>query len=470
MSDEERPTNGHESVQLAVAELPVAEVSRVSSPDSSLVYVAYPSSLTLRSANAVQTFSTLRELRALDPDVEILIPRWAWRESVFAQVSARHLLRLPFNVLAHLWRTTAWSYLERSWFAWRAALWLARRRGHGGRRVIYVRDAVCAAWFGAGLARLAGTRLIYECHALEDWNPSRLRHPLARPLVRLIDSRAIRGADQVVALTSAFRAWLDRAGLKPLARTATIPDAYDDTRFRPRDRAVARKALGVPDTAFVVTYAGLTWMYRGLDGLVRAFAALDGGDMGKTLLLVGGRESERATIAAQAHELGLGDAIRLPGQLAQEAALDYLAAADALVLPGVINGINASPLKLFEYAAMARPIVAPDAPAVREILGGDAYYFSTGDEAGLRVALTVIQQQPAEAAQRAERARARVEPFTYRARAATIRALATEVGEDGPPGSPMLGGGLIPAPGLVARHRADPSHSPQHWGAGGAKS
>jgi hypothetical protein len=139
-----------------------------------LVYVAYPSSLTLRSANAVQTYSTARELRTLDPRVAVLIPRWAQRESVFGTIGAHHLLRLPFNVLSHLWQTTAWSYLERSWLALRATIWLARRRGRGPT-VIYVRDAICAAWFGAGLARLVGARLIYECHALEAWNPSRAR-------------------------------------------------------------------------------------------------------------------------------------------------------------------------------------------------------------------------------------------------------------------------------------------------------
>ena len=95
---------------------------------ATLVYVAYPSSLTLRSANAVQTFSTLRELRALQPDITVLIPRWARRESIFIEVGARHLLRLPFNALSHLWRTTLWSYLERSWFALRAAAYAARTR------------------------------------------------------------------------------------------------------------------------------------------------------------------------------------------------------------------------------------------------------------------------------------------------------------------------------------------------------
>src|SRR5215210_8882624 len=118
---------------------------------STLVYLAYPSILTLRSANAVQTFNTIRGLRALDPRVEALLPRWAWRESVFGTAGARHLLRLPFNGLSHLWRTTVWSYLERSWFALRAAAYLLRRRRAAGRRVVYARDAVVAAWFGAGL-------------------------------------------------------------------------------------------------------------------------------------------------------------------------------------------------------------------------------------------------------------------------------------------------------------------------------
>ncbi len=120
---------------------------------SSLVYVAYPSSLTLRSANAVQTFSTARELRALDPGVTVLIPRWARRESIFATIGARHLLRLPINVLSHLWRTTAWSYLERSWFAWRVVAWLLTRRERGQHGDLRARCRLCSlVRRGAGAA------------------------------------------------------------------------------------------------------------------------------------------------------------------------------------------------------------------------------------------------------------------------------------------------------------------------------
>ncbi len=395
---------------------------------SFLVYVAYPSSLTLRSANAVQTFSTARELRALDPGVAVLIPRWARRESIFATIGAHHLLRLPINVLSHLWRTTAWSYLERSWFAWRVVAWLLARRERG-HTVIYVRDAVCAAWFGAGLARLAGAPLIYECHDLEAWNPSRAKARAATPLVRLIDSLAVRRADRVVALTDTFRDWLDRVGLKPREEVAVIPDAYDADRWQPRDRDVARAALGVSRDTFVLTYSGLTFAYRGLDHLVRAFARFRETVPDSLLLLVGGRETERTELAALAGELGLAEAVRLPGQRPQEETVDYLAAADALVIQGTVSGLNASPLKLFEYAAMARPIIAGDIPAVREILGDDgAAYFPQGDEAALCAAFLALHRDPASAAVLAERARVRVQPFTYRARAATILALARELG------------------------------------------
>jgi glycosyltransferase involved in cell wall biosynthesis len=394
---------------------------------SYLAYIACPSSLVLRSANAVQTFSTARELREQDPTVAVLIPRWAKRESAFAAIGAVHLLRIPFNVFSHLWRTTAWSYLERSWFAWRAAFWLARRRGDEPT-VVYIRDAICAAWFGAGLARLVGARLIYECHALEAWNPSRARSPFARPLVRLIDSLAIRRADRVIALTEGFREWLDRSGLKRLDATATIPDAYDDSCWFPRDQRVARDAVGLSRTAFVVTYAGLTWAYRGLDRLVRAFAALQATVPDSVLVLVGGRPVERAEMAALAEELGITASVRLPGQRPQVEVVEWVAAADALVVPGVINGLNASPLKMFEYAAMERPIVADDIPAVREILGDDgAQYFAAGDVAALQAALAAIQRNPTTAAAMATRVRERVAAFTYRARAATILELAAVV-------------------------------------------
>src|SRR5205823_6082315 len=109
---------------------------------------AYPSSLILRSANAVQTYATVRALRAIVPHFEMLIPRFARRPSAFADLGATHLLRIPLNAGRHLLRSTVWSYAERTWFAFRVLARLLRQRIMGTRPdVLYVRDIVCATWF-----------------------------------------------------------------------------------------------------------------------------------------------------------------------------------------------------------------------------------------------------------------------------------------------------------------------------------
>ena len=79
--------------------------------------MACPTSLTLASANAVQTFSTLRELRRLAPDLLAIVPRWGGEPSRFTEVGVVHLLRPAVGKLSRLYRTTLWSYLERSLFA-----------------------------------------------------------------------------------------------------------------------------------------------------------------------------------------------------------------------------------------------------------------------------------------------------------------------------------------------------------------
>ena len=65
----------------------------------------------------------------------------------------------------------------------------------------------------------------------------------------------------------------------------------------------------------------------------------------------------------------------------------HVAAYDIALQPAVVA--YASPLKLFEYMAQARAIVAPASENIREVLtsGGDALLFALDDEAALFAAL-----------------------------------------------------------------------------------
>lgn len=141
-----------------------------------ICYIAMPTSLTLQSANAIQTWTTLRELRRLRPDTLALIPRWLHAPSRFSEVGAVHLPRPAIGKLSRLHRTTLLYYLEYSAFALMCCGYLLLERLRGRRYdVVYVRQIVSAAWFAALLGRVVGVRVIYEAHDWETRNPSRAK-------------------------------------------------------------------------------------------------------------------------------------------------------------------------------------------------------------------------------------------------------------------------------------------------------
>jgi glycosyltransferase involved in cell wall biosynthesis len=398
------------------APAPIANAPRIA-------YVAYPSSLILRSANAVQTYATVQALRAIAPDSHVLIPRFAFRASRFTDLGATHLLRLPFNAGRHLIRSVMWSYAERTWFSFRILGWLAHQRlRRTTPDVLYVRDVVCAAWLALLAPPLSGALVVFEAHDLEAENRSANTGPVARWIARHIDRIALGGAQGVVSLTATFVPIIE------LYRTtrannaiAVISDAYDDAIYTPHDRDAARIALAIPTDAFLIAYTGLTFAYHGIELLVDAFRLLSERLPHAHLALVGGREGERASIAERARDLGITDCVTIVAPRPVSEIPAYLAAADVLVIPDTVTKASASPLKLFEYAAMARPIVASDLPALREILPSDAArYVTAASPSALADGLAWVAEHPAEAEDMAHRAHAAVSSHTYRARAAAI--------------------------------------------------
>ena len=396
-----------------------------------LAYIAYPTSLTLKAANAVQTFLTCRHLRRLQPETLVLVPRLGWEPSAFLEIGAVHLPRLPLGKLSRLWRSTLWYYGERGLFALEVIAYLLflrlwRRRRY---RVLYVREVICA-YVLARLRWLLGARIVYEAHDLESRNPSRAKEAFIQPWLRRVDRYLLARADGVVSLTATFGQYLEEQGWRPTAQVEVIPDAYDESLFYPRERAGCRAALGIPPEAQVILYAGLTFSYRGLEDLVAAYGRLRTEFPQALLYLVGGRPAEIERLRAQAEELGVAEGLVVPGQVPLVEVPLYLAAADVLVIPGTVSLETASPLKMFEYMAMGVPVVAVDRPALREILPEEgALYFPPEDIGALVTALRRVLAEPAEARERAARAQQAVQRYTYAWRARRILEVAARVGE-----------------------------------------
>ena len=397
-----------------------------------ICYVACPTSLTLQSANAIQTHATLRELRRLAPSTMALVPRWLREPSCFGEVGARHLPRPAVGKLSRLYPSTLWYYAERSLFAaMTAAVVLWERLWGSGVDVVYVREVICAGWWAVLWGPLLRTPVIYEAHDLESRNPSRAKERWVQPLLRSLDRSALSRSATVVSLTDDFRRLLAESGWRRPQDVAVIPDAFDDGRIVPGDRRVARARIGFPAEAPLVVYAGMTFSYRGLDRLLEAFARLRVMLPTACLALVGGRPAEIAELKGVAARLSLGSAVLWASRLPQAEVVPYLQAADVLVIPDTVTDVTASPLKLFEYLATERAVVLPDIPALREILPPEVgYYFRRSDVADMARALAAAVGDP-ERARREEAGREAVKLHTYAARAARILELATTAARAG---------------------------------------
>ncbi len=402
-----------------------------------LCYIAYPTSLTLQSANALQTFTTLRELRARRPDTLAIIPRWGREPSRFAELGALHLPRPAIGKLSRLHKSTLLYYLEHTAFALMTAAVVASRRHEV--QAVYVRQVICAAWWAGVLGPRLGIPVIYEAHDLEARNPSRAKEPWAEGLLHLIDRTALTRASAVVSLTGDFRRLLAELGWRDPAEVFVVPDAYDEQLFAPQDRAACRVALGLPAEAPIIAYAGMTFAHRWLDGLLAAAARLRERHPSLTLLLVGGRDAERAALAQQAAALGFavgnGEAtvhrppstVHLIPPRPQREIVRYLGAADALAIPDTVTDVTASPLKLFEYLALGQPLVLPALPALHEIVPPALCHpFARRDLDGLTAALAAaLSAAPDQAGAQARRALAA--QHTYGRRAERILAVVGRV-------------------------------------------
>jgi len=394
-----------------------------------ICYLAYPTSLRLQSANAIQTWTTLRELRRLAPDTLALIPRKGREPSRFGELGAVHLPRPGIGRLSRIYKTTLLYYLEHSAWAWMCLAYLLLERLRGRRYdLIYVRQIVIAAWWAGLLGRLYGARVVYEAHDWESSNPSRAKERWAQGLVHLLDRAALTRSDAVVSLTEHFVSELRRIGWMP-RRWAVIPDAFDDTVYRPVERDMARTALALPRDSLIVGYAGMTFAHRGLDRLVRAFASAELPPEA-LLIFVGGRPREVDELQRLADELGVLASVRFVEPQPQKAVAHYLAASDILVVPDTVTDVTASPLKLFEYMAMARPVVCLDIPALREVIDEHAARFvRRGDIADLAAALEELAFDPQRRAGMGQAARQQAQAWTYAQRAQRMLDLAAEVND-----------------------------------------
>jgi glycosyltransferase involved in cell wall biosynthesis len=233
-------------------------------------------------------------------------------------------------------------------------------------------------------------RLAYEVHQLYKSGRSRW---LQRVVCRRVGL--------VVAITGTLGERMREYGA---TNVLIAHDGYRAERFADLpDKAEVRRVLKLPEKAFIVGYAGrlhTMGMGKGIDALIEAVARLNQQGRPITFCLVGGPDE-----AVQAYRQLWSDcdlpAERLitTGTVPADAIPLYLAAFDVAAMPLPWTEHFAwytSAIKLFEYMAAGRAILATDLPAVTEVVrhGESALLAKPGDAASLAEGLARLIDDP----------------------------------------------------------------------------
>lgn len=231
----------------------------------------------------------------------------------------------------------------------------ALRYTRKGRRVIYTRDEMCAYLVGFRRRTLA-----FEMHEGR-WN--------------IFMRRVAKRSDLIVTITEGLRAFLIQNGI-PAGKIMVLSDAVDYDLFAHPRACSMRDLLGLPEDAPLVLYTGQLYDWKGAGALAQAAALVPEA----AVVLVGGSDKdvhrlrEKYGSTANLHILGQRSYRDIPG---------FLADADVLVIPNSgkldLSRFYTSPMKLFEYMASGKPIVASDIPSLREILDESCAYFAKPD-------------------------------------------------------------------------------------------
>jgi glycosyltransferase involved in cell wall biosynthesis len=193
-----------------------------------------------------------------------------------------------------------------------------------------------------------------------------LRATPQRRVLESLEGWLLSRADMIVSsagLASRVREIAPQANLREWHYPSVmVPAAKGDS-----DRL--RRGLAIPPGAPIVLYGGTFESYQGLKQLIQAIPLVRAQVPDATFVLVGAENGSGTAVRAQGAALLESGALRIIDRQPRHQIPGYLGLADILVSPRSYGGNL--PLKVFDYLAAGRPIVATDIPTHRTVLTED---------------------------------------------------------------------------------------------------
>lgn len=252
--------------------------------------------------------------------------------------------------------------------------------------------------FVAGFHKLLGKRFVYDHHDLApEMYYARFGQGGNRLVYRalvVLEKLSCRFADHVIATNQSYKSVEMRRGRVPEDRITIVRNGPDPNRLRAVEPDPDLRRKGVT----ILGYVGAIGFQDGLDSLLRALHHLVH-DLGRTdfFCVIIGTGDAWASVKALATQLRLDDQVWFTGWVSAADLVRYLSSADICVDPDPSNPFTdrSTMIKMTEYMALEKPIVAFDLPEHRFTAGDAALYVRPNDELAFARALAQLMDDPA---------------------------------------------------------------------------
>ena len=164
-------------------------------------------------------------------------------------------------------------------------------------------------------------------------------------------------ADKIIVVTSRLKETLQRDYGIPEDKMVEIQNGANTELFKPISITEARKKLNLDKNYYYICYSGTFAAYQGIDYFIRS-APYILGNYPNTRFLMVGDGSLRKELTELSEQIGVSEKFIFTGAVPYEKVPLHINACDVCVVPKKPLKSGYSPLKLCEYMACKKPVIA----------------------------------------------------------------------------------------------------------------
>ena len=338
-------------------------------------------------------------------DLELVVPR---RKNVFSRpMQEFYGLKTPIKVkklfFLNFGFSNPFSYNLSSFsFAFSYFFYLFSKRLKGEKAIFYSIDLDEVSYF---IAPILGWPVFYEMHDTKR--------------KRFLYSYFFKRVKGIITISDLIKEDLIKKFGIPKEKILVFPNGIDLDFFAPaKSRQECRRILRLSQNRPMALYCGKIYDWKGLEILVGAAAKKSECDF---CLIGGSGEELQKSIGIE----------KIPANMVCAGQRDYkevslwYGAADVLLVLGTKQNpysyYYTSPMKIFEYMAANRPIVASATPALKQIVSREeVFFYEPDDVASLAEAVGLALNSSETACQKIRKASEKVKRFEWSRRAENI--------------------------------------------------